>query len=75
MAYEYRVPDSLYRSLVVGWAPDITFRERGRGNAGIFNKMAAVSLDSIGAEPLKGSGFETVELELKFSSAGLSGEN
>ena len=33
---------------------------------------AAGSLDAIGGEPLTGSGFETDELELKFSSAGLS---
>jgi hypothetical protein len=35
---------------------------------------AAVSLDDIGGEPLTGSGFETDEPELEFSSAELSGE-
>ena len=36
---------------------------------------ATVLLDTIGGEPLTGSGFETDELELKFSSGRLSGEN
>ena len=35
---------------------------------------AAVSLDDIGGEPFTGSGFETDEPELEFSSAKLSGE-
>jgi hypothetical protein len=35
---------------------------------------AAVSLDDIGGEPLTGSGFETDEPELEFSSGELSGE-
>jgi len=33
-----------------------------------------MSLDAIGGEPLAGSGFETEEPELEFSSAELSGE-
>lgn len=36
--------------------------------------LAALSLDAIGGEPLTGSGFETEEPELVFSSAELSGE-
>jgi len=40
---------------------------------GFSTRLAVVSLDAIGGEPLTGSGIETDELELKFSSAGLSG--
>lgn len=36
--------------------------------------LAAVSLDAIGGEPLTGSGFETDEPELEFSSGELGGE-
>jgi hypothetical protein len=36
--------------------------------------LSAMSLDAIGGEPLAGSGFETEEAELEFSSAELSGE-
>ena len=36
--------------------------------------LAAVSLDDIGGEPLTGSGFETEEPELEFSSTELGGE-
>jgi hypothetical protein len=36
--------------------------------------LEAVSLDAIGGEPLPGSGFETEEPELEFSSGERSGE-
>jgi len=36
--------------------------------------LSSMSLDAIGGEPLAGSGFETEEPELEFSSAELSGE-
>ena len=36
--------------------------------------QSSMSLDAIGGEPLAGSGFETEEPELEFSSAELSGE-
>jgi hypothetical protein len=40
----------------------------------LLRDWAAVSLGAIGGEPLTGSGFETEEPELEFSSAELSGE-
>jgi hypothetical protein len=36
--------------------------------------LSAMSLDAIGGEPLAGSGFETGEPDLEFSSAELSAE-
>jgi hypothetical protein len=36
--------------------------------------LGAVSIEAIGGQPLAGSGFETEEPELEFSSAELSGE-
>jgi hypothetical protein len=56
---------------------DIAFRGQGgeMQNSQDFQRdLAAVSLDAIGGEPLTGSGFETEEPELEFSSAELSGE-
>ena len=58
--------------------PDIPFRRRGGGNVqnspDLQRDWATVSLDAIGGEPLTGSGFQTEEPALGFSSADLRGE-
>jgi hypothetical protein len=56
----------------------LTFHSADRGkmqNSPDFQRdWATVSLEAIGAGPLTGSGFETDEPELDFSSAERSGE-
>ena len=57
--------------------PDISFRGRGgemQNSVDLQRDWAAELVDAIGGEPLTGSGFETEEPELDFSSAELSGE-
>ena len=57
--------------------PDISFRGRGgeMQNSPDFQRdWAAGSLEAIGGEPLTGSGFQTEEPALGFSSADLRGE-
>ena len=57
--------------------PYIPFCEQGgkmQISQDVQRDQSSMSLDAIGGEPLAGSGFETEEPELEFSSAELSGE-
>jgi hypothetical protein len=58
---------------------DLTFHfcEQGgkmQNSQDVQRDLSFISLDAIGGEPLAGSGFETEEPELEFSSAELRSE-